>query len=449
MQNNNFRIERDSLGEVKVPSDKLWGAQTERSRHNFVIGEKMPYELVKAIVIVKRACALANEECGKLSKEKCDAIMLACDKILKGGYEDSFPLVIFQTGSGTQTNMNVNEVLAHLSGTHPNDDCNMSQSTNDVFPTAIHVMTLMMSDELICKLGELIGEFKLLEKKYDKIVKTGRTHLQDATPISFSAEISAWRRAIEEARFAIENALEAVRVMPLGGTAVGSGLNTPEGYANIAVQHLGEYLGECLFETDNKYHGLAFKDALVLYHGALKNLACSAMKIANDVRWLASGPRCGIGEITIPANEPGSSIMPGKVNPTQCEALTMVACEVLGNDATISFAASQGNFELNVFMPVIAFKINESIKLLTQAIESFSNHCVKGIVPNEKKMTEYLHSGLMLATAFSPYIGYEKAASLVHYAFENDLTVKEAALKTCELSEAEIDKIIENALKAN
>ncbi|MDD7398561.1 MAG: class II fumarate hydratase [Eubacteriales bacterium] len=449
MQNNDFRIEHDSLGEVKVPSDKLWGAQTERSRHNFVIGEKMPYELVKAIVIVKRACALANEECGKLSKEKRDAIMIACDKILKGGYEDSFPLVVFQTGSGTQTNMNVNEVLAHLSGTHPNDDCNMSQSTNDVFPTAIHVMTLMMSEELICKLGELIDEFKSLEKKYDKIVKTGRTHLQDATPISFSAEISAWRRAIEEARFAIENALEAVRVMPLGGTAVGSGLNTPEGYANIAVQHLGEYLGECLFETDNKYHGLAFKDALVLYHGALKNLACSAMKIANDVRWLSSGPRCGIGEITIPANEPGSSIMPGKVNPTQCEALTMVACEVLGNDATISFAASQGNFELNVFMPVIAFKINESIKLLTQAIGSFSKHCVNGIKPNEKKMTEYLHSGLMLATAFSPYIGYEKAANLVHYAFENDLTVKEAALKTCELSEAEIDKIIENALKAN
>ncbi len=448
MRNNDeYRIEHDSLGEVKVPADKLWGAQTQRSLENFVIGDKMPYELIRSIVTVKRACALANCRCGKLPKEKCDLIVAACDKILSGNFADSFPLVVYQTGSGTQTNMNVNEVLARLSGTHPNDDCNMSQSTNDVFPTSIHVMTVLMTKELTAALDAFISQLDSLENKYGGVVKTGRTHLQDATPIPFSAEIGAWKRAIEEAELAIKNALEGVRVLPLGGTAVGSGLNTPENYAKFAVEELSKYLNEFFIESDNKYHGLAFKDALVVFHGALKNLAVSCMKIANDVRWLSSGPRCGIGEISIPANEPGSSIMPGKVNPTQCEAVTMVACEIMGNDSTVSFAASQGNFELNVFMPVIAYKINESLKLLTQSVTSFTEHCVKGIVPNEKKMNEYLRSSLMTATAFSPYIGYEAAAELVHFAFDNDLTVKEAALKMSGLSEEKIDEIIEAAIK--
>ena len=441
-----YRIEKDSLGEVKVEADKLWGAQTQRSLQNFVIGEKMPYDMIRAIVTVKRCAAKANFKAGKLSEEKCNRICDACDKVLGADYKDSFPLVVYQTGSGTQTNMNVNEVLAHLAGVHPNDDCNMSQSTNDVFPTAIHVMAVLNSKKLIGCVDSLCLTFKKLEKEYDGIVKVGRTHLQDATPVKFSAEISAWRFALEQAKEAILNALEKVRVLPLGGTAVGSGINTPEGYAKYAVEELSSFTGEKFFESPNKYHALAFKDALLLYHGALKNLAASMMKIANDVRWLASGPRCGIGEITIPANEPGSSIMPGKVNPTQCEAVTMVACSVIGNDTAVSLAASQGNFELNVFMPVIALKIYESTKLLTQAVDSFKIHCAEGIKPNLKKMKEYLNNTLMLATAFSPYIGYDMSAKVVHYAFENDVSVKEACLAMGVLDEAKIDEIIKKAI---
>lgn len=441
-----YRIEKDSLGEVKVEADKLWGAQTQRSLQNFVIGEKMPYDMIRAIVTVKRCAAKANFKAGKLSEDKCKRICDACDKVLGADYADSFPLVVYQTGSGTQTNMNVNEVLAHLAGVHPNDDCNMSQSTNDVFPTAIHVMAVLNSKKLIGCVDSLCLTFKKLEKEYDGIVKVGRTHLQDATPVKFSAEISTWRFALEQAKEAILNALEKVRVLPLGGTAVGSGINTPEGYAKYAVEELSSFTGEKFFESPNKYHALAFKDALLLYHGALKNLAASMMKIANDVRWLASGPRCGIGEITIPANEPGSSIMPGKVNPTQCEAVTMVACSVIGNDTAVSLAASQGNFELNVFMPVIALKIYESTKLLTQAVDSFKIHCAEGIKPNLKKMKEYLNNTLMLATAFSPYIGYDMSAKVVHYAFENDVSVKEACLAMGVLDEAKIDEIIKKAI---
>lgn len=441
-----YRIEKDSLGEVKVEADKLWGAQTQRSLQNFVIGEKMPYDMIRAIVTVKRCAAKANFKAGKLSEDKCKRICDACDKVLGADYADSFPLVVYQTGSGTQTNMNVNEVLAHLAGVHPNDDCNMSQSTNDVFPTAIHVMAVLNSKKLIGCVDSLCLTFKKLEKEYDGIVKVGRTHLQDATPVKFSAEISAWRFALEQAKEAILNALEKVRVLPLGGTAVGSGINTPEGYAKYAVEELSSFTGEKFFESPNKYHALAFKDALLLYHGALKNLAASMMKIANDVRWLASGPRCGIGEITIPANEPGSSIMPGKVNPTQCEAVTMVACSVIGNDTAVSLAASQGNFELNVFMPVIALKIYESTKLLTQAVDSFKIHCAEGIKPNLKKMKEYLNNTLMLATAFSPYIGYDMSAKVVHHAFENDVSVKEACLAMGVLDEAKIDEIIKKAI---
>lgn len=441
-----YRIEKDSLGEVKVEADKLWGAQTQRSLQNFVIGEKMPYDMIRAIVTVKRCAAKANFKAGKLSEDKCKRICDACDKVLGADYADSFPLVVYQTGSGTQTNMNVNEVLAHLAGVHPNDDCNMSQSTNDVFPTAIHVMAVLNSKKLIGCVDSLCLTFKKLEKEYDGIVKVGRTHLQDATPVKFSAEISAWRFALEQAKEAILNALEKVRVLPLGGTAVGSGINTPVGYAKYAVEELSSFTGEKFFESPNKYHALAFKDALLLYHGALKNLAASMMKIANDVRWLASGPRCGIGEITIPANEPGSSIMPGKVNPTQCEAVTMVACSVIGNDTAVSLAASQGNFELNVFMPVIALKIYESTKLLTQAVDSFKIHCAEGIKPNLKKMKEYLNNTLMLATAFSPYIGYDMSAKVVHYAFENDVSVKEACLAMGVLDEAKIDEIIKKAI---
>lgn len=441
-----YRIEKDSLGEVKVEADKLWGAQTQRSLENFVIGEKMPYDMIRAIVTVKRCAAKANFKAGKLSEDKCKRICDACDKVLGADCADSFPLVVYQTGSGTQTNMNVNEVLAHLAGVHPNDDCNMSQSTNDVFPTAIHVMAVLNSKKLIGCVDSLCLTFKKLEKEYDGIVKVGRTHLQDATPVKFSAEISAWRFALEQAKEAILNALEKVRVLPLGGTAVGSGINTPEGYAKYAVEELSSFTGEKFFESPNKYHALAFKDALLLYHGALKNLAASMMKIANDVRWLASGPRCGIGEITIPANEPGSSIMPGKVNPTQCEAVTMVACSVIGNDTAVSLAASQGNFELNVFMPVIALKIYESTKLLTQAVDSFKIHCAEGIKPNLKKMKEYLNNTLMLATAFSPYIGYDMSAKVVHHAFENDVSVKEACLAMGVLDEAKIDEIIKKAI---
>ena len=441
-----YRIEKDSLGEVKVEADKLWGAQTQRSLQNFVIGEKMPYDMIRAIVTVKRCAAKANFKAGKLSEDKCKRICDACDKVLGADYADSFPLVVYQTGSGTQTNMNVNEVLAHLAGVHPNDDCNMSQSTNDIFPTAIHVMAVLNSKKLIGCVDSLCLTFKKLEKEYDGIVKVGRTHLQDATPVKFSAEISAWRFALEQAKEAILDALEKVRVLPLGGTAVGSGINTPEGYAKYAVEELSSFTGEKFFESPNKYHALAFKDALLLYHGALKNLAASMMKIANDVRWLASGPRCGIGEITIPANEPGSSIMPGKVNPTQCEAVTMVACSVIGNDTAVSLAASQGNFELNVFMPVIALKIYESTKLLTQAVDSFKIHCAEGIKPNFKKMKEYLNNTLMLATAFSPYIGYDMSAKVVHYAFENDVSVKEACLAMGVLDEAKIDEIIKKAI---
>ena len=441
-----YRIEKDSLGEVKVEADKLWGAQTQRSLQNFVIGEKMPYDMIRAIVTVKRCAAKANFKAGKLSEDKCKRICDACDKVLGADYADSFPLVVYQTGSGTQTNMNVNEVLAHLAGVHPNDDCNMSQSTNDVFPTAIHVMAVLNSKKLIGCVDSLCLTFKKLEKEYDGIVKVGRTHLQDATPVKFSGEISAWRFALEQAKEAILDALEKVRVLPLGGTAVGSGINTPEGYAKYAVEELSSFTGEKFFESPNKYHALAFKDALLLYHGALKNLAASMMKIANDVRWLASGPRCGIGEITIPANEPGSSIMPGKVNPTQCEAVTMVACSVIGNDTAVSLAASQGNFELNVFMPVIALKIYESTKLLTQAVDSFKIHCAEGIKPNLKKMKEYLNNTLMLATAFSPYIGYDMSAKVVHYAFENDVSVKEACLAMGVLDEAKIDEIIKKAI---
>lgn len=441
-----YRIEKDSLGEVKVEADKLWGAQTQRSLQNFVIGEKMPYDMIRAIVTVKRCAAKANFKAGKLSEDKCKRICDACDKVLGADYTDSFPLVVYQTGSGTQTNMNVNEVLAHLAGVHPNDDCNMSQSTNDVFPTAIHVMAVLNSKKLIGCVDSLCLTFKKLEKEYDGIVKVGRTHLQDATPVKFSAEISAWRFALEQAKEAILDALEKVRVLPLGGTAVGSGINTPEGYAKYAVEELSSFTGEKFFESHNKYHALAFKDALLLYHGALKNLAASMMKIANDVRWLASGPRCGIGEITIPANEPGSSIMPGKVNPTQCEAVTMVACSVIGNDTAVSLAASQGNFELNVFMPVIALKIHESTKLLTQAVDSFKIHCAEGIKPNLKKMKEYLNNTLMLATAFSPYIGYDMSAKVVHYALENDVSVKEACLAMGVLDEAKIDEIIKKAI---
>lgn len=441
-----YRIEKDSLGEVKVEADKLWGAQTQRSLQNFVIGEKMPYDMIRAIVTVKRCAAKANFKAGKLSEDKCKGICDACDKVLGADYADSFPLVVYQTGSGTQTNMNVNEVLAHLAGVHPNDDCNMSQSTNDIFPTAIHVMAVLNSKKLIGCVDSLCLTFKKLEQEYDGIVKVGRTHLQDATPVKFSAEISAWRFALEQAKEAILNALEKVRVLPLGGTAVGSGINTPEGYAKYAVEELSSFTGEKFFESPNKYHALAFKDALLLYHGALKNLAASMMKIANDVRWLASGPRCGIGEIAIPANEPGSSIMPGKVNPTQCEAVTMVACSVIGNDTAVSLAASQGNFELNVFMPVIALKIYESTKLLTQSVDSFKIHCAEGIKPNLKKMKEYLNNTLMLATAFSPYIGYDMSAKVVHYAFENDVSVKEACLAMGVLDEAKIDEIIKKVI---
>ena len=449
-----YRIEHDTMGEIKVPADKYWGAQTERSRENFRIGvglETMPREIIHAFGILKKAAARVNNilKPDKLTREKLSVIEQAADEIISGELNSHFPLVVWQTGSGTQSNMNANEVIANRANEiagkklcHPNDDINMSQSSNDTFPTAMHISALIaLSDKLIPAVENLIATFKTLEGKFSGIVKSGRTHLQDAVPITFSQEISGWRSSLERDEELIKLALKPLSELALGGTAVGTGLNAPEGFAEKVADEISRLTGKNFLTAPNKFHALTSFDEIVFAHGAVKALAADMMKIANDIRWLASGPRCGLGEIFIPENEPGSSIMPGKVNPTQCEQVTMVAVQVMGNDSAIGFAASQGNFQLNVFMPVIAYNFLQSVRLLSESITSFNDNCVKGIEPNREKMHDNLHNSLMLVTALNPYIGYENAAQTVKYAFENNTSLKEACVKLGFLTAEKFDEV--------
>ena len=450
------RIEKDTMGEIEVPKDAYWGAQTQRSIQNFRIGEEtMPYEITRAFSYLKKAVAQVNKDLGKLDPKIADAIAQAADDMLAGNLDGNYPLVVWQTGSGTQSNMNNNEVLANrateiLGGdfrkeklVHPNDDVNKSQSSNDTYPTALHVAAIIAVEEHLLPAIEKLQ--KTLEEKaeaFKDIVKIGRTHLQDATPLTLGQEISGWVEMLKKSHKMIVDSLDAVRELALGGTAVGTGLNAHPELGERVAKKLSELTGHDFVTAPNKFHALTSHDALVFTHGALKALAADMMKIANDVRWLASGPRCGIGEISIPANEPGSSIMPGKVNPTQSEAVTMVACQVMGNDTTIGIAASQGNFELNVFKPVIAYNFLQSVRLLADSIVSFNDNAAVGIEPNREKIDEYLHNSLMLVTALNPHIGYENAAKIAKTAHADGSTLKEAALKLGLLTEEEFDKYV-------
>ena len=449
-----YRIEHDSMGEIQVPADRYWGAQTQRSCQNFPIGvgvETMPREITHAFGILKRAAAQANHALRpeKMTAEKLSAIASACDEVIAGTLNDHFPLVVWQTGSGTQSNMNANEVIANrgnaIAGSkllHPNDDVNMSQSSNDTFPTAMHIAAVLaLEDKVLPAIDLLIATFKRLEAENEGIVKSGRTHLQDATPISFSQEISGWRSSLERDRQLIVIALEPLKELALGGTAVGTGLNAPKGFDTKVAEEVSALTGKTFRTADNKFHALTSKDELVFAHGALKALAGDLMKIANDVRWLASGPRDGLGEITIPENEPGSSIMPGKVNPTQCEAVTMVAVQVMGNDAAVGIAASQGNFELNVFMPVLIYNFLQSARLLAESMTSFHDNCVVGIKANREKMHHNLHNSLMLVTALNPYIGYENAAKTAKLAYKENISLKEACVKLGFLTAERFDEV--------
>ncbi|MBQ2943268.1 MAG: class II fumarate hydratase [Ruminococcus sp.] len=449
-----YRIEHDSMGEVKVPADKLWAAQTQRSSQNFPIGvgiETMPREITHAFGILKKAAAIANAQLKpeKMTEAKLSAITQACDEVIEGKLNENFPLVVWQTGSGTQSNMNVNEVVANrgnlIAGEkllHPNDDINMSQSSNDTFPTAMHIAAVfMIEDKLIPAAETLIKTFIRLEEENEGIVKSGRTHLQDATPIKFSQEISGWRSSLERDVEMLRLAVKPLYELALGGTAVGTGLNTPKGFAELVAQTVADLTGKPFITASNKFHALTSKDELVFAHGAIKALACDMMKIANDVRWLASGPRDGLGEIFIPENEPGSSIMPGKVNPTQCEAVTMVAVQVMGNDVAVGMAASQGNFELNVFMPVCIYNFLQSGRLLSEAIVSFNNNCAVGITANREKMHHNLHNSLMLVTALNPYIGYENAAKTAKKAYKDNISLKEACVELGFLTAERFDEV--------
>ncbi|BBM16882.1 fumarate hydratase class II [Enterococcus avium] len=440
------RTEQDSMGPIEVPKEAYWGAQTERSRQNFKIGgEKMPPELLHALVLVKKMAAIANQRTGKLDAEKALAIQKAADVLLQGKNWQEFPLVVWQTGSGTQTNMNANEVIAHLASQkdlaiHPNDDVNMSQSSNDVFPTALHIAgTFAIEQKLLPAIHEMIGVLEELEEQNQHVIKIGRTHLQDATPVTFAQEISGWRSALEHNENMLINSLAELRQLAIGGTAVGTGLNASRVYEESFIEALKEETGIHFISESNKFHALANRDAVVFVSGALKALAANCMKMANDIRWLASGPRSGLGEITLPVNEPGSSIMPGKINPTQCEALAMVAVQVMGNDTTIGVAASQGNFELNVYLPLIAFDLLQSVRLLTDALHSFTDKCLKGIVVNEERMAELLDKSLMLVTALNTHIGYDKGAEIAKKAFNEGTTLREAALTLGYLTEDEYD----------
>ncbi|WP_246234433.1 class II fumarate hydratase [Bacillus aquiflavi] len=451
-----FRIEKDSLGEVRVPLNKYWGAQTERSKQNFKIGtEKMPMEVIYAYAQIKKAAALVNNKLGKLSEEKKATICQACNEILARKFDDQFPLAVWQTGSGTQTNMNVNEVVARRanelllqSGSdekiHPNDDVNMSQSSNDTFPTAMHVAAFKeVTDRLLPALDKLSETLKTKENAFSEMIKIGRTHLQDATPLTLGQEISGWRAMLEKDKEMIKSASTFLLDLAIGGTAVGTGINADRQFGTNVAEKLAAEMGFPFRSSANKFQSLTSHNEIVYLHGALKALAADLMKIANDVRWLASGPRSGIGEISIPANEPGSSIMPGKVNPTQSEALTMIVCQVFGNDATIGVAASQGNFELNVFKPVIIYNLLQSIRLLADGMNSFNEKCAVGIEVNKEVVASLLNRSLMLVTALNPYIGYEKAAEIAKLAFKENLTLKEAALKTGYLSSEQYDKWVD------
>ena len=445
-----YRIEKDSMGEMQVPANAYWGAQTQRSFENFKIGtEKMPKEITYAFAILKKAVAQANHKLGKLDEKRCGFICQVCDEVLAGKLDDHFPLAVWQTGSGTQSNMNMNEVVANrgneIAGEkllHPNDHVNMSQSSNDTFPTAMHIAAVLETkNKLIPAIERMIVEFERLEKENEGIIKTGRTHLQDATPITFSQEISGWRNMLEKSRKMIETALEEVAELALGGTAVGTGLNAPAGFAEAAAEEVSKLTGIPFITAENKFHSLTAKDEIVFVHGAIKGLAANLMKIANDIRWLASGPRCGLGEIHIPENEPGSSIMPGKVNPTQCEAITMVAVQVMANDAGIGICASQGNLELNVYMPVMIYEYLQSVRLLADGLDCFREKCVCGIVANKEKMEENLHRSLMLVTGLSPYIGYENAAKTAKKAYADNISLKEACVALGFLTEEKFDEV--------
>lgn len=450
-----FRIEKDTVGEIKVPADKYWGAQTQRSKQNFPIGnEKMPTEVIKAFAILKKSAAIANSDLGLLEKQKADAIVYAADKVLADVLNEHFPLVVWQTGSGTQSNMNVNEVIAHVGNLwlkeqgsdlilHPNDDVNKSQSSNDTYPTAMHIAAvLQLEDAVLPALQTLKGTLQEKVEKFQDIVKIGRTHLQDATPLTLGQEISGWHRMLEKSEKMIMDSLPHLKELAIGGTAVGTGLNAHPDFSEKVCEAISEFTEKAFISAPNKFHALTSHDETVFTHGALKGLAADMMKIANDVRWLASGPRCGIGEIAIPANEPGSSIMPGKVNPTQSEAVTMVAAQVMGNDATIGFAASQGNFELNVFKPVIAYNFLQSCKLLAESMLSFDERCAQGIEPNYEQIEKYLNDSLMLVTALNPHIGYENAAKIAKKAFADNATLKETAVELGLLTEAEFDQYV-------
>ena len=449
-----YRIEHDSMGDMKVPADRLWAAQTQRSRENFEIGvgiETMPAEIIHAFGVLKKAAAITNNflKPEKMTDEKLGALKQACDEVMAGELNGHFPLVVWQTGSGTQSNMNSNEVIANRSNQilgkkllHPNDDVNMSQSSNDTFPTAMHIAAVIaLEDKLIPAVEELIATFIRLEAENEGIVKSGRTHLQDATPITFTQEISGWRSSLQKDVELIKRSIDPLRELALGGTAVGTGLNAPKGFAERVAEEISNITGKKFVTADNKFHSLTSKDELVFAHGAIKALACDMMKIANDIRWLASGPRDGLGEIFIPENEPGSSIMPGKVNPTQCEAVTMVAVQVMGNDVAVSMAASQGNFELNVFMPVCIYNFLQSARLLAEAIISFNRKCAIGITANKEKMHHNLHNSLMLVTALNPYIGYENAAKTAKKAYKDNISLKEACVELGFLTAERFDEV--------
>ncbi len=446
-----YRTERDSMGEIKVPADSYWGAQTQRSLENFRIGEeKMPQGILLAFAVVKKACAVTNRALGLLDDKRADLIVAAAEDILAGKMAGQFPLAVWQTGSGTQTNMNFNEVIARrgneLAGEkllHPNDHVNRSQSSNDTFPTALHIAAVLsLREGLEPALDEMIAAFRRLEKENAGVVTVGRTHLQDAVPIAFSQEISGWRGMVERSLAAVKTASDGLLDLALGGTAVGTGLNCPKGFAEAVAKEIAKETGVPFRTAANKFHALSSKDDIAFAHGALKTLAADLMKIANDVRWLASGPRCGLGEIKIPENEPGSSIMPGKVNPTQCEALTMVAAQVMGNDVTVGIAASQGNFQLNVYMPVIAYNFLQSAGLLADAVRSFTAHCLNGLTADRAKMAENLNRTLMLVTALSPHIGYDNAAAIAKAAHKNGTSLKEETVKQGFMTAEQFDTII-------
>ncbi|WP_142827366.1 class II fumarate hydratase [Planococcus soli] len=448
-----YRTEKDTIGEIQVEADKMWGAQTQRSVQNFEIGtERMPHEVVMAFAQLKKATAKANHKLGKLSEAKMKAVELAANEVIEGKWNDHFPLVVWQTGSGTQSNMNMNEVLARRGNEilaeqnsdeklHPNDDVNMSQSSNDTYPTAMHVAgVLAVAENLVPAVQKLKATLDEKQQQFDEVIKIGRTHLQDATPLTLGQEISGWKHMLEKSERMIRESVEHMRELAIGGTAVGTGINADPTFGPSVAEFISEAVGTSFTSAENKFHALTSHDEMVYTHGAIKALAADAMKIANDVRWLASGPRSGIGEITIPANEPGSSIMPGKVNPTQSEALTMVAAQVMGNDATIGFSASQGNFELNVFKPVIAYNFLQSVRLLTDSLVSFNDHCAVGIEANLDVIQNHVSNSLMLVTALNPHIGYENAAAIAKQAHKDGTTLKESAVSSGHLTADQFDE---------